>query len=127
MAKRKGKNNKTGGTKAKPEGPAKEKEHQARTDTETSSFQCPICGMTFDTQDELLDHERTHMGERIGKTATSDRAPEETKGNLSDRGNETLPWGEERRGWTTGTGDREEGEITGRQTPGGRNPGFSSD
>ncbi len=104
-----------------------ENEPQAEQDVQTSPFQCPVCGMTFDTQAELLDHEKTHMGERIGKTGTSDQAVEETRGKLSDRGNETLPWGEENAGWTTGTGDREEGEITGRETPGGRNPGFSSD
>ncbi len=104
-----------------------EKREQAKEDVLTSPFQCSICGMTFDTEDELLAHERTHMGERVGKTETSDEAVDETSGNLSDRGNQTLPWGEEHTGWTTGTGDREEGEITGRQTPGGRNEGMSSD
>ncbi len=104
-----------------------DKRQQAEEDVLTSPYQCSICGMTFDTEDELLAHERTHMGERVGKTETSDQATEETSGMLSDRGNQTLPWGEERRGWTTGTGDREEGEITGRETPGGRDAGFSSD
>lgn len=108
-------------------GRKKKKKQQAKQDVTTSPYQCSICGMTLDTRSELLAHERTHIGERIGKTETSDRAAEETSGMLSDRGNQTLPWGEEHSGWTTGTGDREEGEVTGRQTPGGRNAGFSSD
>ncbi len=103
------------------------KKPRAEQAIQQSAYQCPVCRETFDTQDELLAHEKTHMGEQVGKTGTSDRAVEKTKGQLSDRGDETLPWGEEQRGWTTGTGDREEGEITGRQTPGGRNSGFSSD
>ncbi len=90
-------------------------------------YRCPVCGRAFATRDELLNHEKTHLGEEVGKTGTSDSGPEETAGSISDRGGETVPWGEEHRGWTTGTGDREGGEAIGRDTPGGRNPGFSSD
>ena len=90
-------------------------------------YRCPVCGRAFATHDELLNHEKTHLGEQVGKTGTDDSAAAKNAGMLSDRGNETVPWGEERRGWTTGTGDREGGEGVGRDTPGGRDPGFSSD
>ncbi len=95
--------------------------------TQTGPFQCQYCGRTFDTREELLLHERTHRGEEVGAPGSSAAAAGENAGNLSDRGNQTVPWGEERRRWTTGSGDREEGEMTGRETPGGRNAGFSSD
>ncbi len=110
---------------------AEEKEtsqdNQSTDQVLTSEFRGPVCGRAFDNRQELLDHERTHMGEEVGKTETSDAAAAKNAGNLSDRGNQTVPWGEERAGWTTGTGDREEGEMTGRETPGGRNSGFSSE
>ncbi len=83
-------------------------------------FRCPVCGRIFDNERDLLNHEKTHMGEEVGRTTASDSAPATTKGQLSDRGNQTVPWGEEHRGWTTGVGDREEGEPTGLETPGGR-------
>ncbi len=92
-----------------------------------SSFQCPVCGETFDTRQELYNHERTHRGEQIGGPGTSDRASQEDAGNLTEGGEKELPFAGERGGWTTGTGDREEGELTGRETPGGRNAGFSGD
>ncbi len=94
----------------------------------SSPFQCSICGQTFDPEDELLAHERTHMGEQVGATGTSDEASAENAGMLTGAGNEPLPFARERRRWTTGSGDREEGEMTGRETPGGRDVGgFSGD
>ncbi len=99
-----------------------------RADTPlTSEFRCPICGETFDTREELTTHERTHRGEQVGAPGTSDREAEENAGMLTGDGSKPLPFAGPSRKWTTGTGDREEGEITGRQTPGGRNAGFRGD
>ncbi len=93
----------------------------------TAEFQCPICGETFDNQEDLTTHERTHRGEQVGAPGTSDRAPEEHAGMLTGDGSKPLPFAGPRRGWTVGDGDRQEGEITARQPPGGRNAGFSGD
>ena len=109
-------------------GQEQNKKQPNQSDAETTSpFQCSICGRTFDTRDELLRHEKTHMGEQVGATGTSDAAAAEDAGMPTEGGEKPLPFAGERGGWTTGTGDREEGEITGRQTPGGRNAGFSGD
>ncbi len=106
--------------------PGKKKEAKPNTPL-TAEFQCPICGETFDTKEELTFHERTHRGEQVGAPGTSDRAPEENAGMMAGEDDKSLPFAGPNRKWTTGTGDREEGEITGRQTPGGRNAGFSGD
>ncbi len=105
---------------------AREDRQAGSGQTSTSPYRCPVCGETFDTRQELLNHEQTHCGEQVGATGTSDEAVEEDAG-MPTEGEKPLPFAGPRRKWTTGEGDREEGEITGRQTPGGRNPGFSGD
>ncbi len=107
-----------------------DRENKKKTQSKTVStapYRCPVCGEMFDTEEERDRHERTHRGEQIGAPGTSDRAADEDAGMPSEGGEKPLPFAGERGGWTTGTGDREEGEITGRQTPGGRNAGFSGD